>query len=132
MKKLRFTEFAIMGMLRGQGAGLPCPDCAAHEISSVTFCNRRARYCSIDASMISWMSALEHETPQLKPVLQSGACRLICSGKLGEKSDAAGSAPQAGKDGGGGQDSIRPLSLDQWLTRSQPAGLLSSERPVFR
>ena len=67
MKKSRFTEAQIMGVLRQVEGGLPMPElCREHGISSATFYRWRARYSGMDASMMSQMKALEDENRRLK------------------------------------------------------------------
>lgn len=53
MKKTRFTEAQIMGVLRQSEGGIPVPElCREHGISSATFYKWRARYGGMDASMM--------------------------------------------------------------------------------
>lgn len=67
MKKSRFTEAQILGVLRLAEGGMPVPDlCREHGISSATFYKWRARYGGMDASMMSQMKALEEENRRLK------------------------------------------------------------------
>ena len=67
MKKTRFTEAQIMGVLRQAEGGLPVPElCREHGISSATFYKWRARYGGMDASMMGQMKLLEDETRRLK------------------------------------------------------------------
>jgi putative transposase len=63
MKKSRFTEAPIMGVLRQAEGGMPVPE---HGISSATFYKWRAKYGGMDASMMSQMKALEDENRRLK------------------------------------------------------------------
>ena len=67
MKKTRFTEAQIMGVLRQAEGGMPVGElCREHGISSVTFYKWRAKYGGMDASLISQMKAIEDENRRLK------------------------------------------------------------------
>ena len=67
MKKSRFTDSQILGVLKQAEAGTPVPElCRTHGISSATFYKWRSKYGGIDASMISRMKALEEENRRLK------------------------------------------------------------------
>ena len=69
MKKSRFTEAQIMGVLRQAEGGMPVADlCREHGISSASFYKWRAKYGGMDASMISQMKALEDENGRLKKI----------------------------------------------------------------
>ncbi len=100
MKKSRFTEAHIMGVLRQAEGGMPVPElCREHGISSATFYKWRAKYGGMDASMMSQMKALEDENRRLKRMFADLSMRPICFERLWEKSDAASSAPRAGREG---------------------------------
>ena len=67
MRKSRFTEAQIMGILRQVEGGLPLADvCREHAISSATFYKWRSKYGGMDASMISDMKVMEDENRRLK------------------------------------------------------------------
>ena len=67
MRKSRFTEAQIMGVLRQVEGGLALADvCREHAISSATFYKWRSRYGGMDASMIADMKAMEDENRRLK------------------------------------------------------------------
>lgn len=67
MKKSRFTEARIMGVLRQAEGGVPVAElCREHGMSSASFCKWRAKYGGMDASMIGQMKSLEDENRRLK------------------------------------------------------------------
>jgi len=67
MKKSRFTEVQIMGILRQAEGGLPVTElCREQQMSSASFYKWRAKYGGMDASMISEMKGLEDENRRLK------------------------------------------------------------------
>lgn len=67
MKKSRFSESQIFGILKQGEAGIPVSDlCREHGISSATYYNWRSKYGGMDASMISEMKALQAENTRLK------------------------------------------------------------------
>ncbi|EPY01823.1 transposase [Magnetospirillum fulvum MGU-K5] len=67
MKKSRFTDAQIMGILRQAEDGIPVLTLRReHQMSSATFYKWRAKYGGMDASMISEMKGLEDENRRLK------------------------------------------------------------------
>jgi putative transposase len=67
MRKSRFTEAQIMGILRQVEGGLALADvCREHPISSATFYKWRSKYGGMDASMISDVKVMEDENRRLK------------------------------------------------------------------
>ena len=67
MRKSRFTEPQIMGILRQVEGGLALADvCREHAISSATFYKWRSKYGGMDASMIADMKVMEDENRRLK------------------------------------------------------------------
>ena len=67
MRKSRFTEAQIMGVLRQVEGGMRLADvCREHGISSATFYKWRSKFGGMDASMIANMKTMEDENRRLK------------------------------------------------------------------
>ena len=67
MKKTRFTEAQIMGVLRQMEGGVPAAElCREHGMSSATLYKWRAKYGGMDASLISEMKAMAEKNRRLK------------------------------------------------------------------
>lgn len=70
MKRSRFTEEQIIGMLKEQEAGMATTDvCRKHGVSSATFYKWKARYGGLDVSDARRLKALEDENAKLKNLL---------------------------------------------------------------
>ena len=67
MKKTRFTEAQILGILRQMENGVPVSElCREHGMSSASFYKWRAKFGGMDASMIAEMKAMAEENRRLK------------------------------------------------------------------
>jgi putative transposase len=67
VKKSRFTDSQIIGVLKQAEAGSAVPDlCREHGISSATFYKWRSRFGGMEPSMVSRMKELEEENRRLK------------------------------------------------------------------
>jgi putative transposase len=70
MKRARFTEEQIIGILREHEAGAKTADLARkHGVSEATLYNWKARYGGMDVSQAKRLKQLEDENGKLKKLL---------------------------------------------------------------
>ena len=70
MKRSRFTEEQIIGILKEHQAGLSAADlCRKHGISDATFYKWRSKYGGMEVSDAKKLKALEAENTKLKKLL---------------------------------------------------------------
>ena len=70
MKRSRFTEEQIIGILQEQEAGMKTADvCRKHGISEATFYKYKAKFGGMDVSDARKLKALEDENAKLKKLL---------------------------------------------------------------
>lgn len=70
MRRSRFTEEQIIGMIKEQEAGTPTADvCRKHGISTASFYKYKAKYGGMDVSDARKLKALEDENAKPKKLL---------------------------------------------------------------
>ncbi len=70
MRRSRFTEVKIIGMIKEQEAGMATAEvCRRHGLSPATFYKLKARYGGMDVSDGRRLRALEDENGKLKRLL---------------------------------------------------------------
>jgi putative transposase len=67
MKKSRFSDSQILGILKQAESGVPVPQlCREHGMSSALFYRWRSKFGGMDASMMARLKELEDENRRLK------------------------------------------------------------------
>lgn len=70
MKRARFSEEQIIGILKEHEAGAKCADlCRKHGMSEGTFYNWKSKYGGMTVSEAKRLRALEEENAKLKKLL---------------------------------------------------------------
>ena len=70
MKRTRFTEEQIIGILKEQEAGVPVADlCRKHGVSNASVYKWKAKYGGMDVSEARRLKGLEDENARLKKLL---------------------------------------------------------------
>jgi putative transposase len=70
MKKSRFSDEQIIGMIKEQESGIPTAEvCRKYGISSASFYKYKAKFGGLDVSDARKLKALEEENTKLKKLL---------------------------------------------------------------
>ncbi len=70
MRKVRFTEAQIIGMIKEQEAGMPTAEvCRKHGLSQGTFYKYKSTYGGMEVSDIAKLKAMEDGNARLKRLL---------------------------------------------------------------
>ena len=88
MRKSRFTESQIVGILKDGDAGMPLAELVRkHGISRATYFNRKSKYAGATVADLRRMKELEAENAKLKRMyadlaLENAAIKDVLSRKL--------------------------------------------------
>lgn len=83
MKKQRFTEEQIIGVLKEQEAGVKAVDlCRKYGISEATFYNWKAKYGGMEVSEAKRLKAPEDENARLKKLFAEHMLDVATLGEL--------------------------------------------------
>lgn len=70
MKRSRFTDEQIIGMIKEQESGIPTAEvCRKHGVSSASFYKYKAKFGGMEVSDARKLKALEDENAKLKRLL---------------------------------------------------------------
>lgn len=77
MKKAKFTESQIIGILKQQQTGQNVSDiCREHGISQATFYNWKSKYAGLEVSQLKRLKELESEVAQYKKIVAEQALNI--------------------------------------------------------
>ncbi|MGV1868645.1 IS3 family transposase [Rhizobium sp. VS19-DR96] len=123
MKKQRFTEEQIIGVLKEQEAGAKAADlCRKHAISEATFYNWKAKYGGMEVSEAKRLKALEDENARLKKLL---AEQMLDAAALREL--LAKNVWSAAK-----RDAVTHLKAVMGLSERRACQIISADRKTIR
>jgi putative transposase len=102
MKKARFTETQIIGILKEADAGTPVKEiCRTHGISDATYYNWKSKYGGMSASDLKRLKEMERELSQLKRMYADMAMENRALKDLIEKNSRATREARSGDLSGG-------------------------------
>ena len=122
MRRTRFTEDQIIGVLREHEAGVKTADlCRKHGISDATFYNWKAKYGGRTVSEAARLRTLEDENRRLKKLLAESMLDVSALKDLRGKTDPACGALRYGGEADSRPRLLRASRLQ--ADRGQPVGM---------
>jgi putative transposase len=86
MKRNRFTEEQIIGILKEHEAGVPVADlCRKHGVSDASIYKWKAKFGGMDVSEAKRLRSLEDEKAKLKRLLADAMLNNVAKDLLGKK-----------------------------------------------
>lgn len=86
MKKSRYTESQIIGVLKEVDAGMKVEEvCRQHGISSATYYNWKSKYGGMEASDVKRLKELEEENAKLKKMFADVSLEIMPLRSLSQK-----------------------------------------------
>ncbi|XUY30216.1 IS3 family transposase (plasmid) [Agrobacterium sp. rho-8.1] len=124
MKKQRFTEEQIIGVLKEQEAGVKAADlCRRHGISEATFYNWKAKYGRMEVSEAKRLKALEDENAKLKKLLAEQMLDVAALRELLGKKMVGPAAKR---------EAVTHLKVTMGLSERRACQIISADRKTVR
>ncbi|KAA6490846.1 IS3 family transposase [Agrobacterium sp. ICMP 7243] len=124
MKKQRFTEEQIIGVLKEQEAGVKAADlCRKHGISEATFYNWKAKYGGMEVSEAKRLKALEDENAKLKKLLAEQMLDVAALRELLGKKMVGPAAKR---------EAVAHLKVTMGLSERRACQIISTDRKTIR
>lgn len=86
MKKSKFTESQILGILKQQESGISVAEiCREHGITQPTFYNWKSRYSGMEVAQLKRLKELESELAQYKKIVAEQTLQITVLKDVVEK-----------------------------------------------